>query len=236
MAKARKPKIISSANVVLLPTARLLRPRPPANLVSMGGLANPDRFVPAPELVEWIKSAYLADDGPLFNRDHSHLNGAVIGALWTNTDNTRQMRRVIGQAEMPARSLTKNGAWQRARQEQQMRDWFGGEVPDFVLTFDALHADICDDAAFCALVDHELYHCAQQEDEFGMPKFNQATGEPSFTIRGHDIEEFVGVVRRFGIEAAGEQAVDMVIAAAQRPEIAPAKLSQACGTCLRQVA
>jgi hypothetical protein len=55
-------------------------------------------------------------------------------------------------------------------------------------------------------------------------------------MRGHDVEEFVDVVRRFGIQAAGEAATDMVIAAAQKPEIAEARLAQACGTCMARKA
>ena len=123
--------------------------------------------------------------------------------------------------------------WQKARAVQQIHEWFG-DLPDFLLTFDALYAAQVDDSSFCALVDHELYHCAQAEDEFGMPKFNSSTGEPVWAMRGHDVEEFVGVVRRFGIEAAGDVATDLVIAASREPEVAPARLSQACGTCTKR--
>lgn len=215
-------------------THLLSRPRPPADLVAMGNMTDPDTFVPGPELVEWIQSAYLEEGGPLYTPEHAHLTAARLACLWTNAENTRQMRRIVGQAEMPARA-NKGGKWQKARAEQQLREWFG-EVPDFLLTFDALHAAECEDAAFCALVDHELTHCAQALDEFGMPKFNRDTGMPEFTLRGHDVEEFVSVVQRFGVEAAGDAATEMVIAAANRPEIAPARLAQACGTCVRRAA
>jgi hypothetical protein len=215
-------------------TQLLSRPRPPADLVSMEGLTAPDLFLPAPELVEWIHAAYLDEAGPFYTPEHAHLNAARIACLWTNAENARHMRRIVGQAEMPARG-NKGGKWQKARAEQQLREWFG-EIPDFLLTFDAVYADECEDASFAALVDHELFHCAQALDEFGAPKFNKQTGQPEFTLKGHDVEEFVGVVRRFGIQAAGEAATEMVIAAAQRPEITPAKLGQACGTCLRKAA
>lgn len=227
---------ISRAQSVEDGLQRLVRPLPPVSLVSMDGMMQPDRTIPAPELTEWIRAAYLEIDGPLYSEGHIHLRDASIGVLWTNARNIRQQRHVLGQAEMPARSITKAGAWHRARQEQQMRDWFEGIIPDFVLTFDAPFAVSCDDATWCALVDHELCHCAQATDEFGMPRFNQQTGDPIWSIRGHDVEEFVSVVQRFGIEAAGEQAVDLVIAAAQKPEIAPAKMSLACGTCLQRAA
>lgn len=214
-------------------THLLYRPRPPANLISMDGLIAADRFVPAPELQDWIRQSYIYQSGPLYTVEHAHLEQAFIGCLWTNAQNTRQGRRIVGQAEMPERA-NKGGKWQKARADQQIMEWFGG-MPHFLITFDAVHAADCDDASFCALVDHELFHCAQDMDEFGAPKFNKE-GNPVFTMRGHDVEEFVGVVRRFGIQAAGEAATDMVIAAAQKPEIAPARLAQACGTCMRKAA
>jgi hypothetical protein len=201
----------------------------------MEALIAPDAFVAAPELVAWIREAYLIEGGPLYTPKHAHLEQARIGCLWTSALNTRQGRRIVGQAEMPVRSLSRSGKWSMGRQEQQMRAWFG-DVPDYVITFDALHANDCDDASFCALVDHELFHCAQDVDEFGAPKFHRETGMPIFTMRGHDVEEFVDVVRRFGIQAAGEAATDMVIAAAQKPEIAEARLAQACGTCMARKA
>lgn len=214
----------------------LARPYPPDDLTSISGLSAPDRFVPAPEVLEWIRGAYLGEGGPLHNPEHSHLADARIGVLWTSAENTRQMRRVLGEAEMPARSLARLGKWQRARAEQQLRGWFDGTVPDFLITLDAVYAADCEDAAFAALVDHELTHCAQAKDEFGAPRFNQVTGLPVWTMRGHDVSEFVSVVRRFGVEAAGQDAVDFVLAAAQKPEIGPVKVAHACGTCLKVAA
>ncbi|NRP70767.1 hypothetical protein ILFOPFJJ_01649 [Ensifer psoraleae] len=84
------------------------------------------------------------------------------------------------------------------------------------------------------LVEHELYHAAQETDAFGAPKFSKSTGRPIFTIRGHDVEEFVGVVRRYGADAAGVRA--MVDAANQKPEIARVQIAHPCGTCQLRVA
>lgn len=74
------------------------------------------------------------------------------------------------------------GGWQKARQEQQMREWFGDE-PTYLIT---LAAD------YCALVEHELYHITQATDEYRAPKFTQ-DGLPKLYLSGHDVEEFVGV-------------------------------------------
>lgn len=210
--------------------ARLLtRPRPPHDLVSMEGIAAPDRCVPAPDLVAWIRAAFLGEDAPLQSPDLAHLSQASIGALWTNAPNTRQQRQIVAQAEMPSRSLGNLGRWQRVRAEQQLREWFG-VVPDFILTFDAIHAEDCDDRAWCCLVEHELRHCGQAMDEFGAPKFSRDTGLPVWAMRGHDVEAFAANAARYGIEALGPEATDFVIASARPREISDTQIAQACGT------
>ncbi len=209
----------------------LARPRPPADLVSIEGLLAPDCFVPAMALRAWIQEAYLDEGGALFTHEHNHLAKASIGCLWTNTENSRHGRRIVGQAELVAMSVGRVGKWAKARSFQQIREWFG-QVPDFLLTFDAVYADEVDDISFAALVDHELFHCAQAEDEFGQPKFNKVTNNPVWRIKGHDVEEFIGVVQRFGIQASGKNATEFVIAAAKPPTIGKGKIGQACGTCL----
>lgn len=215
--------------------ARLLaRPQPPEDLISPDALSGRPRFVPAPDLTGWLTRAYLDEDGPLHDPDHAHLRDANIGCLWTNAENSRQQRRIVGQAEMPANSLGRMGKWQKARCFQQIEDWFG-DIPDFLLTFDACHAAEIDDATFCALVDHELRHCGQEMDEYGSPKFHR-DGSPCFAMKAHDVEEFIGVIRRFGINAAGPEARAFFDAAKGKPEIAPARLGQACGTCMARAA
>ena len=219
-------------STISLKSNQLSRPQPPGEVLEVTGR---NLFIPAPELAAWVKQAYLHEDGPLFTEEHAHLAQIDIGCLWTNAENSRQKRRIVGQAELGSNIGGRMGKWTKARAEFQLEEWFGF-IPDFLLTFDALYAADIDDASFAALVDHELFHCAQDTDRFGMPAFVEATGLPKCCIRGHDVEEFTSVVRRFGIEAAGPNAVEMVIAAAQRPEIGPAKLAQGCGTCLRLAA
>jgi len=212
-------------------TALSQRPFPPAALIELNGAAG--QFVPALSLMEWIRDAFLDAAGGLHWSGHSHLREATIGCLWTTAENTNKGRSIVGQAEMTTRGG--GGGWSRARSAQQRREWFGQD-PLFLLTFDAYHAATVDNATFAALVDHELCHCAQVLDDFGSPAFNSQTGEPLFTIRGHDVEEFVSVVERFGVAAAGPDAVDLVIAASRPPSIAPSMLAAACGTCNRKAA
>jgi len=216
----------------------LARPAPPQALLSpelsSEGVLSAGSFMPSPDLLNWIRTAYLDESGRLYTAEHSHLTQATIGCLWTNVENTRQARIVVGQAEIPANTYGRSGKWPAGRARQQIEEWFGDE-PDFLLTFDAIYADAVDDGSFCALVDHELFHCGQALDEFGQPRFRKNDGLPVWTIRGHDVEEFAGVVRRFGLRAAGENVQEFVDAAMQRPEISTARLAQACGTCIRAV-
>ncbi len=202
------------------------RPRPPQSLFSIEGVTDGIRFVAAPDLVDWIFGTFIEEGSPLENEDHAHLRYARIGILWTTVPNGRAGRSIVGQAEF-CQNIGGMGKWPRARAEQQIVEWFDC-VPDFIITFDAGYADQCDDATFCALVEHELSHCGQERDEFGLPRFRKSGG-PAFCLRGHDVEEFVGVVRRYGADAAGVRA--MIDAAAEGPTIAAAAIGFACGNC-----
>lgn len=203
------------------------RPRPPRDLVELTYL---EGFKPAPDLTAWIVQTFIDEEGPIHNPDHLHLSYATIGVLWTSVENYRQGRRIIGQAELGAPRAM--GKYAQARAELQVKGWFGS-IPDFILTFNASAAESMSDEEFCALVEHELYHCAQDRDAFGAPKFRRS-GAPVFAMRGHDVEEFVGVVRRYGPDATSVQA--LIEAAAQAPEVARASIAHACGTCAARAA
>lgn len=203
------------------------RPKPPEDVLAISAFGV---TTPAPEVLEWIRAVFLDEQSPTHNPDHAHLVDANIGILWTTASNSRSGRQILGQAEIP---MFRCGAWQKARQLQQIVEWFG-DVPDFIITLDAYFCDTAGDVEFMALVEHELYHCAQKLDEFGQPKFNQQTGEPSWVIKGHDVEEFVGVVRRYGVVSPAVQ--DLVIAAAQAPEVSRLNVARACGTCALKLA
>lgn len=208
---------------------KIKRPMPPNEL-----LENPfsGLFLPAPEVVSWIQSEILDEDAQLFNADHVHLKFASIGVLWTCVENSRRGHRVVGQAEQP---IFMCGQWQKARQELQMRQWFGC-VPDFVITLNADYCAMCSDVEFCMLIEHELYHCAQKRDAFGQPKFYKESGLPQFTLVGHDVEEFIGVVARYGTGSPDSPLSKLVAAANSRPSVARASIAAACGTCLLKAA
>jgi len=195
---------------------------PPTDLVEAGEFGVLLR--PAPEVWGWVTEQILADAGSIHNPDHAHLIDADIGVLWASSSFAKKGRVVIGQAEQV---MFRAGGWQKARQEQQMMDWFG-RVPAYLITLAADYCAQCSDAEFCALVEHELYHIAQAKDAFGAPKFRQ-DGMPSLFLKGHDVEEFVGVVRRYG---ASEEVQQLIDAASNPPEVAKINIARACGTCL----
>lgn len=131
---------------------QLSRPRPEAL----------QSFLPAPELLAWVESMILGKDGALHNPDHAHLLDADLAFLWAPAAFEKAGRMVLGQAEQV---MFRAGGWQKARQEQQMVDWFG-RVPAFLITLAADYCAVCSDAEFCALVEHELYHVGQAKDPF----------------------------------------------------------------------
>ena len=188
-------------------------------------------FAPGPEALAWIREQVFAEDGAIHNPDHGHLVDADIAVLWADGGFTSKMRTVIGTAEEVA---FRCNAWQRGRQEQQMVEWFG-RVPSFLITLDGQYARQCSDAEWCALVEHELYHLAHKRDDFGAPLFTK-DGRPKIAIQGHDVEEFVGVVRRYGIGSQDGHLAKLVRAANAAPEVSRVSLAGACGTCLLKAA
>lgn len=194
---------------------------------SQPALGGEDRcsFRPAPELLQWVQGNILAPGGPLHNPDHAHLIDADLALLWAPSAFEKAGRTVLGQAEQV---MFRAGGWQKARQEQQMMEWFG-RVPGFLITLAADYCAGCTEAEFCALVEHGLYHVGQSKDPYGAPAFDKL-GRPKLRIVAHDVEEFVGVVARYG-ESADVQR--LVAAAAQTPAVPRLNIARACGCCLR---
>lgn len=202
------------------------RPDPLIVMLADGQLST--NLAPAPDLADWVNATILAEDGPLHNPDHAHLLDADLCFMWASSAFTKQGRTVVGQAEQV---MFRAGGWQKARQEQQMIEWFG-RVPSFLITLAADYCAQCSDAEFCSLIEHELYHVAQALDEFGAPKFGK-DGMSKLTLRGHDVEEFIGVVKRYG---PSEDVRRLVEAAKSIPSAGRGSIAQACGTCLKVAA
>lgn len=200
------------------------RPRPPAEWLARAEAAG-GLLAPAPELLEWTARVILAADGPLHNQDHAHLVDADLAFLWASSGFEKAGRVVLGQAEQV---MFRAGGWQKARQEQQMIEWFG-RVPAFLITLAADYCATCSDAEFCALVEHELYHIGHAPDAYGAPAFDKE-GRPKLRIVGHDVEEFVGVVARY--EASTDVRL-LAAAAGAAPLATRSNIARACGRCIR---
>lgn len=205
---------------------RIKRPHPPVELLfddkyMFGG------FLPAPNVNWWIENTFLNPDSPLFNEEHLHLLSANIKFLYTNVQNVKQGRRILGTTETP---MIRGGKWQKERQLLQFREWFGTDNFDFLITLDANYCVTASDIEFFALLDHELYHCGHAKDAFGQPKFSRDTGKPKLFLRGHDIEEFLGIYRRYGtFDEASKEITQIGIMGGELNSMEIAKM---CGTCL----
>jgi hypothetical protein len=199
-------------------------PRPTVALVDEDG----PLVAPAPELGEWARSTLLSLVSDLYNEDHAHLEDATIGFLWALVPFKDKGRHVLGTAQLGPPS---GKAWQVAKATQQLNEWYG-EVPDFLITVDGRWAfEHASDLELCAVVDHELYHCHMVLDENGEPRVNPVTGRPQWYVRGHDVEEFVGVVRRYGAWNSGLR--QMKRALEQEPMFGEVDIAGACGLCLK---
>jgi len=201
------------------------RPRPPAEWLECTRQSGVQQLRPAPEILAWALGSIVAGSGSIHNPDHAHLADADLAFAWASAGFQKAGRTVLGQAEQV---MFRAGGWQKARQEQQMVEWFG-RVPAFLITLSADYCDTCSDSDFCALVEHELYHIGHSTDPYGAPAFDKL-GRPKLRIVGHDVEEFVGVVARYGPSVDVQR---MVAAAGVVPAVPRLDIARACGCCLK---
>lgn len=209
-----------------------IRPFPPTELMDKADEEEAIRLAPAPDLMQWVVDNFLTLGGPLHNPDHDHIaelihdSEELLAFAWASSACVAKKRMVLGQCE---KVMFNQGGWRKARQEQQMRDWFG-YVPVYLITIDASFCEQASDRDFCALIEHELYHIGVERDpEDGEPIYSDMTGLPKHYLAGHDVEEFVGVVKRWG---ASEDVKRLVEVAKQAPFVNDVNISKCCGTCL----
>jgi hypothetical protein len=169
------------------------------------------RYWPFPELEQWVREVFI-EGGPLYNADHEHLQMASIGFVMAAEEQKHKGQRSLGFAQ-----LGDPGG--------KVNDWFHG-VPDFLITLDAGYLMDCDAVAACAVIEHELYHCGHAKDKWGEPKYD-SDDRPVFWIRPHDIEEFSGVIARYG--AWNMDLMDAQRAMTKGPEIPKVHIDGVCG-------
>lgn len=208
-----------------------ITPFPPTDFIDQADEEEAIRIVPASDLKNWVVANFLTLGGPLHNPDHDHIaemlhdNEGFLAFAWASTAYTRAKRMVLGQCE---KVMFQQGGWKKARQEQQMRDWFGF-VPIYLITIDASFCEKANDNEFCALFEHELYHIGVERDSDGEIIYSDHTGLPKHYLAGHDVEEFIGVVKRWG---ANDSVKRLVEVAKNPPFVSDLDISKCCGNCV----
>ncbi|MBN6525311.1 hypothetical protein JZM37_13795 [Acinetobacter pittii] len=208
-----------------------IRPFPPTDFIDQADEEEAIRIVPAPDLQNWVVANFLTLGGPLHNPDHDHIaemlhdNEGFLAFAWASSAYSRAKRMVLGQCE---KVMFQQGGWKKARQEQQMRDWFGF-VPIYLITIDASFCEKANDSEFCALLEHELYHIGVERHSDGEIIYSDHTGLPKHYLAGHDVEEFIGVVKRWG---ANENVKRLIDVAKNPPFVSDLDISKCCGNCV----
>ncbi|HRH45720.1 MAG TPA: putative metallopeptidase [Pyrinomonadaceae bacterium] len=98
-------------------------------------------------------------------------------------------------------------------------------------TFEARYISEAPHINFSAVLDHELYHCAHKLDECGQKEYSKTTGKPKFAILGHDVEEFEGIWRRYGVRAGAGESMKLFASGKGKPSIGKADIQKLCGNC-----
>jgi hypothetical protein len=139
--------------------------------------------------------------------EHLHLaeGEAAIEWLIRRDEKIKAGRQVLGTAHLPRVQGELNPCF------QWLLESFFGHVPDFLIILDHNYWFGSSPLLREILVYHELTHCIHKKDAFGDPLYDE-NDRPRWGLRGHDVEEFTAVVRRYG---AWNADLDAFIAAAQ---------------------
>jgi hypothetical protein len=182
------------------------------------------QFVSGRTLQDWARATFIEADGPLFNPEHKHLKHADVLFVWSSWTFKKSGMRVVGTAQRGEQS---GSAGKKELLESFYCGLNGGRQPDFVVTLCAPFFAEVDPVSACAVIEHVLTHCGHAKDCYGHPMYFRSSGLPKFTLRGHDVEEFIGVVKRYGAyDGALQQMKD---ALNSEPSIARAKVEAVCG-------
>jgi len=143
---------------------------------------------------------------------HEPLSAATIAFIFRDEEIRDKGKVVAASAHLPRLQGPAAKHWGRFMEWSLVR-LLGCVQPDFVILIDRNLWEGLDLSQRVAIIDHELCHTGQARDEEGHLRFNRVTGAPIWEIRGHDLEEFNGVIARHGVawdETRAEMARVMV--------------------------
>jgi hypothetical protein len=125
--------------------------------------------------------------------EHAHLKDGepTVEFLYRAIPVIQAGRQVLGAVHLPSvqGKLSDLFDWMLLR--------LFGALPDFLIILDEEYWLSCGDKHREILMHHEMCHCIHKEDKWGSPRFGKE-GQPVWGLRGHDVEEFNLVVRRYG--------------------------------------
>lgn len=131
---------------------------------------------------------------------HEHLQAANIGYIFRDDELTRHGKVIAAEAILVERILQSEKRYGRLVKWAVLRILATTDLPDFLILIDRNIWSGMDVDTRLALIDHELSHCffATVDNDGVTQKFHQ-DGSPWWAIRGHDVEEFCGVIARRGL-------------------------------------
>ncbi len=181
---------------------------------------------PSPELAAWLKDTFVVEGAALENPDHCHLSKVDLVCMFTNVEYIDGGMPIVGMAEI----MNVNGKpWAKAEKTDHLC-LMHGNVPQARIWIYAPYWAACSDASACATGEHEMYHYAHKRSREGDLLFDDFD-RPVLTKRAHDVEEFVGVMERYGVDACAGKSREFVEAAKREPLIAADKIAAACCAC-----
>lgn len=129
--------------------------------------------------------------------EHEHLlhGEAIVDWLLMRDNKTKGGRHVLGTVYLPRIQGELNACF------QWLLECHFGRMPDFLIILDQTYWVESAPRLREILVYHELCHCIHKENKLGEPMFDE-NERPRWGLRGHDVEEFTSVVRRYGAYSA----------------------------------
>jgi hypothetical protein len=126
--------------------------------------------------------------------------GANIDWLFRTTEKLKHGRRILGMCYANPKVQG-----DLSPLFDDMLERLLGRIPDFLIVLDMEYWTEASPLQREILCHHELLHASQAKDLFGAPRFDR-DGNPVWALRGHDVEEFNDVVRRYGVHSEDVEA------------------------------